>query len=777
MTSRRQRATWIVVMLVGAALAPVVGTNIIPLTAAATSTTAACPIQPDPPVNTLPNYAQSGTPQPIQYRTAVGSEDPGNPQLQSDGDYHLEMTPTDNSLLSDGSVSSTFLNPEEVPNAPIATGETNYWPPSPYPIVPTSGENIIVRGPWIQDPHGNNWMELHPIFGWCPWSGSNWTADYTDYDNNPAQGVTGISLTPTSWGTGQTLTYSVTILNNGAQSWVSGGTNPVRLNVYFLSSSNTAVSDQAFSLPSDLTPGHAATMSLSVTAPSNGGSYTIEYQMVEEGTSGFAFPNVADVPNVAVSGTTGGTNDFSIAANPASLTLTAGASATTVISTAVTSGSPQSVSLSANGLPAGASAGFNPMSVTSGGKSTMTLTTSVSTPGGTYTVTVTGTGTSAIHRASVTLTVKPVVPTTPGNVTATATSPTSVELTWSASTEAGGTITSYRIARNGSALTTISGSTTDYADNTVKAATTYTYTVTAVGSNGTNSAPGTSNRVTTPSPPPPTTSPPQPVQAPSCPTGVSHQAPGEPWAVAATSVNINGRLCAGYWVVTRSGGVIAIGAAPWMGDMSTQALNAPAIGIAATPGGGGYYLLGGDGGIFSFGNARFFGSTGGIHLNAPVVGMAVTPSGGGYWLTAADGGVFTFGNATFLGSMGATRLNRPVVSMSADPLTGGYWLVAADGGIFTFDAPFFGSMGGQHINQPVVGMSPQPDGGGYRLVASDGGVFDFGDAVFYGSLPGEGVQNPQVTTMANSVDGNGYYLINAAGTVWAFGDAAYLGNA
>jgi hypothetical protein len=72
MTSRRQRATWIVVLLVGAALAPVVGTNIIPLTAAATSTTAACPIQPDPPVNTLPNYAQSGTPQPIQYRPPSG---------------------------------------------------------------------------------------------------------------------------------------------------------------------------------------------------------------------------------------------------------------------------------------------------------------------------------------------------------------------------------------------------------------------------------------------------------------------------------------------------------------------------------------------------------------------------------------------------------------------------------------------------------------------------------------------------------------------------------
>jgi hypothetical protein len=74
-------------------------------------------------------------------------------------------------------------------------------------------------------------------------------------------------------------------------------------------------------------------------------------------------------------------------------------------------------------------------------------------------------------------------------------------------------------------------------------------------------------------------------------------------------------------------------------------------------------------------------------------------------------------------------------------------------------------------------MTPQPDGAGYRIVAGDGGVFDFGDAAYYGSLPGEGVQNPQVTTMAGSVDGNGYYLINSSGNVWAFGDAPFLGNA
>lgn len=264
---------------------------------------------------------------------------------------------------------------------------------------------------------------------------------------------------------------------------------------------------------------------------------------------------------------------------------------------------------------------------------------------------------------------------------------------------------------------------------------------------------------------------------PPCPTGVTHLATGEPWAIASMNSTIDNRLCAGYWVATRTGGVTAIGAAPWLGDMSGRVLNAAVIGIAATPSGDGYYLLGADGGVFTFGHAVFRGSTGSMHLNAPVVAMAGTPDGSRYWLAAADGGVFTFGNATFYGSMGGHHLNQPVVGMSADAQTGGYWLVASDGGVFAFDTPFYGSMGGQHLNQPVVGMTPQPNGNGYRLVAHDGGVFDFGEAAFYGSLPGEGVQNPQVTTMAASVDGNGYYLINGSGTIWNFGDAPYLGNA
>jgi len=39
------------------------------------------------------------------------------------------------------------------------------------------------------------------------------------------------------------------------------------------------------------------------------------------------------------------------------------------------------------------------------------------------------------------------------------------------------------------------------------------------------------------------------------------------------------------------------------------------------------------------------------NVNAPIVGMAATPTGNGYWLVAADGGVFAFGDARYLGNV------------------------------------------------------------------------------------------------------------------------------
>jgi hypothetical protein len=102
-----------------------------------------------------------------------------------------------------------------------------------------------------------------------------------------------------------------------------------------------------------------------------------------------------------------GANNFSIAPSPASATVPKGSSGTTAISTANTAGTPESATLTAQDLPAGATASFSPASVTAGNSSTLTLTTDQSTPVGTYTITVAGTAPSAVHGSQLTLTVNP----------------------------------------------------------------------------------------------------------------------------------------------------------------------------------------------------------------------------------------------------------------------------------------------------------------------------------------------------------------------------------
>ncbi|PZF98629.1 S8 family peptidase [Micromonospora deserti] len=98
-------------------------------------------------------------------------------------------------------------------------------------------------------------------------------------------------------------------------------------------------------------------------------------------------------------------NDFSVSVSPTSGSTAPGGSVTSTVSTATTNGSAQSVSLSASGLPTGATASFSPATVTSGGSSTLTIATSASTPAGTFPVTVTGTAASGSRTATYTLTV------------------------------------------------------------------------------------------------------------------------------------------------------------------------------------------------------------------------------------------------------------------------------------------------------------------------------------------------------------------------------------
>ncbi|MCW7984849.1 aminopeptidase [Streptomyces platensis subsp. clarensis] len=108
--------------------------------------------------------------------------------------------------------------------------------------------------------------------------------------------------------------------------------------------------------------------------------------------------------NLAVTSSTPA-NDFSLATSPANGSVDPGASATATVSTATTSGSAQTVKLTATGAPAGVTVSFNPASVTSGNSSTMAVATAASTAPGTYPLTITGTG-SVTHTTTYTLTVK-----------------------------------------------------------------------------------------------------------------------------------------------------------------------------------------------------------------------------------------------------------------------------------------------------------------------------------------------------------------------------------
>ncbi|GII62227.1 zinc metalloprotease [Sphaerisporangium krabiense] len=95
--------------------------------------------------------------------------------------------------------------------------------------------------------------------------------------------------------------------------------------------------------------------------------------------------------------------DFSLWATPNSGYIPPGGSVSTMVATRTIVGAPQTVALTASGLPSGATATFTPASVTSGGSVSLTITTSASTPEGSYTVVIKGTGSTAAHTAVYTL--------------------------------------------------------------------------------------------------------------------------------------------------------------------------------------------------------------------------------------------------------------------------------------------------------------------------------------------------------------------------------------
>ena len=121
-----------------------------------------------------------------------------------------------------------------------------------------------------------------------------------------------------------------------------------------------------------------------------------------------AVGNLSSYSNAASTTTlpTGAPN-FMLSVSPASLSVKPGTQGTATITTVLSGGFNSPISLSASGMPSGATASFSPSTIPApgAGNSTMTVTVGSGTAVGTYPITVTGNGAAIQQSATVTLTV------------------------------------------------------------------------------------------------------------------------------------------------------------------------------------------------------------------------------------------------------------------------------------------------------------------------------------------------------------------------------------
>ncbi len=158
------------------------------------------------------------------------------------------------------------------------------------------------------------------------------------------------------------------------------------------------------------------------------------------------------------------TSDFSLTLSPSTQSVVAGNSTTYTITVVPAPGFTGSVGFSATGLPSGASASFSPATVTTSGSTTMTVTTSAGTPIGNSSLTVTGSSGALSHSVtpvlSVIVSADTTPPSAPTNLTATATSSSQINLSWTAATDNVG-VTGYKVERcQGSGCSTFAQITT-----------------------------------------------------------------------------------------------------------------------------------------------------------------------------------------------------------------------------------------------------------------------------------------------------------------------------
>jgi len=176
---------------------------------------------------------------------------------------------------------------------------------------------------------------------------------------------------------GSTASSSITVTPSG------GFTGSVSLSVSGLPTGVTA----AFS-PASVTTSGSSTLTFTAAAA---GTYTVTIT----GTGPADLSRTATVSLIVAAPPT---PNFSLSATAASVL--PGNTANSTITLTPSGGFTGSVSLSANGLPAGVTAVFSPASLTTSGSSTLTFTAAATAVAGTYNITITGTGPADLSRTT-----------------------------------------------------------------------------------------------------------------------------------------------------------------------------------------------------------------------------------------------------------------------------------------------------------------------------------------------------------------------------------------
>ncbi len=273
------------------------------------------------------------------------------------------------------------------------------------------------------------------------------------FDSLPPYTNTSESYSPAALYSGSgttTLTVTTFIGSNcnpiTPQVQVSGHTGQISPYAYRYTSANLAINtgsapDYSITVApssSALTPPGNATYTITVN-PANGFSGTVGF--TASGLPGGVSPSFNSVGNtttltlsaaagtqpgvypITIGSTSGslnhsmgatlviqGTSDFSVAVSPPSQTVGPGGTAIYSVAVSESTGFSGNVSLSATGLPSGATASFSPQTLTSSGASTFTVVTSGSTAVGLSPITITASGGSFSHHTAALLTVSAPLP-------------------------------------------------------------------------------------------------------------------------------------------------------------------------------------------------------------------------------------------------------------------------------------------------------------------------------------------------------------------------------